>query len=65
MARTEMYPRVTREGAEKTKRELAEMYPDAKRIWIEEGEIPQWGSAIPTSSTFGKIEPGFQVHIEY
>lgn len=65
MTGTEMYPRTTEAGAKKTERELREMYPNAKRIWTEKGEIPQWGSAIPTSSTFGKTEPGYQVHIEY
>lgn len=65
MARTEMYPSVTEEGAAKTKRALREMYPNAKKIWSEQGEIPQWGSAIPTSSTFGKVEPGYRVYIEY
>lgn len=64
MAEIEMYPRVTKEGAEKTERELREMYPNAKRIWTEKGEIPQWGSAIPTSSTFGKTEPGYRVYLE-
>lgn len=63
MARTEMYPSVTREGAELAKRRLEETYPGSK-VWIEEGEIPQWGSAIPTSSTFGKTEPGFRVYLE-
>ncbi len=41
MARTEMYPRVTEEGAKKTERELREMYPNAKRIWTVKGDIPQ------------------------
>lgn len=63
MATTEMYPRVTEEGAKKTERELRAMYPDAE-VWTEEGEIPQWGSAIPTSSTFGKTEPGFRVYLK-
>lgn len=65
MARIEMYPSVTEAGAKKHEAALREMYPNAKRIWIVQGEIPQWGSAIPTSSTFGKTEPGYRVYIEH
>lgn len=65
MARVEMYPSRTEAGARNHEIALREMYPNAKRIWTVKGDIPQWGSAIPTSLTFGKTEPGYQVYIEY
>ena len=64
------YPSVEingREGAE----HIADMYrPGGKyykpgmTVTIEHGEIPQWGSAIPTSPTFGKTEKGYMVVVD-
>ena len=33
-------------------------------VTIEHGDIPQWGSAIPTSSTYGKTEKGYRVIVD-
>lgn len=33
-------------------------------VTIEHGQIPQCGSALPTSSTFGKTELGYKVIVE-
>lgn len=33
-------------------------------VKVEHGQIPQWGSAIPTSSTYGKTELGYRIVVE-
>ena len=33
-------------------------------VRIEHGDIPQWGSAIPSSSTFGKTEPVYRIIVD-
>ena len=33
-------------------------------VTVEHGQIPQWGSAIPTSSTYGKTELGYRIIVE-
>lgn len=33
-------------------------------VRVEHGQIPQWGSAIPTSSTYGKTELGYRIVVE-
>ena len=50
-----------REGAER----IAQMYRNQGcSVTIEHGDIPQWGSAIPTSSTYGKTEKGYRVIVD-
>ncbi len=50
-----------RAGAER----VADMYRSANtRVTIEHGEIPEWGSAIPTSSTYGMTRPGYRIIVE-
>lgn len=50
-----------RAGAER----IAEMYrSQGCDVRIEHGDIPQWGSAIPTSSTYGKTERGYRVIVD-
>ena len=41
-----------------------EYYRPGMTVRIEHGEIPQWGSAIPSSSTFGKTEKGYAVIVD-
>ena len=48
-------------GAER----IADIYrSQGFHVKIEHGQIPQWGSAIPTSPTFGKTEAGYRVIVD-
>lgn len=48
-------------GADK----IANMYrSQGYKVTVEHAQIPQWGSAIPSSSTFGKTEKGYKIHVE-
>ncbi|MBQ6461329.1 hypothetical protein IJJ36_02775 [Candidatus Saccharibacteria bacterium] len=66
----ERYPSVEangHEGAERIAnmyRPGGEYYKPGMTVTIEHGEIPQWGSAIPTSSTFGKTEKGYTIVVD-
>ena len=64
------YPSVKENGPEGAER-IADMYrpggeyyKPGMTVTIEHGEIPQWGSAIPTSATFGKTEKGYMVVVD-
>lgn len=41
-----------------------DLYRPGNRVRVEHGNIPQWGSAIPTSRTYGKTEPGYRIIVE-
>ena len=62
------YPTVNGEkGAERIAKMYSpggEYYRPGMTVKIEECPIPQWGSAIPGSSTFGKTEPGHMVIVD-
>ena len=64
--RTERYPSVEENGREGAER-IAKMHLEQGAIGavIGHGQIPQWGSAIPGSSTFGKTETGYMVIVTY
>ena len=63
----ERYPSVEENGRSGAER-IADMYRPGGQYYrpgmtveIEHGQIPQWGSAIPGSSTFGKTEKGYTI----
>lgn len=67
MARKETYLTTEMNGQEYAERIAAQKrveYPGAT-VTVEHGQIPQWGSAIPTSSTFGKTELGYRIIVEH
>ena len=67
MSRVERYPSVEENGEDGAER-IAKMYrgkKGVKSVVIEHTQIPQWGSAIPTSSTFGRTELGYMVIVTY
>ncbi len=41
-----------------------DLYRPGNRVHVEHGQVPQCGSEIPTSSTFGKSEPGYRIIVE-
>ena len=41
-----------------------DLYRPGNRVRVEHGTIPQWGSAIPGSSSYGKSEPGYRIIVE-
>ena len=41
-----------------------DLYRPGNRVRIEHGQVPQWGSAIPSSSTYGKTELGYRIIVE-
>ena len=50
-----------RAGAER----IAAMYrKEGVDVTIEHGQIPQWGSGIPTSNNFGKTEKGYKIIVD-
>lgn len=60
MAKT-TYLAYGQKGAER----IANMYRDGKNtVTVDYGSIPQWGSAIPTSSTYGKTEMGYKIVVD-
>jgi len=65
MARIERYPSCEANGEAGAER-IAQMYREKGcEVTIEHGQIPQWGSAIPTSSTYGRTEKGYMVIVKY
>ena len=67
MARTENFLTSELNGrqyAEKIAAQKRSEYPGAT-VRVEHGQIPQWGSAIPTSSTYGKTELGYRIVVEH
>lgn len=64
------YPSVEENGARGAERIAnmyrpgGEYYKPGMTVAIEHGEIPQWGSAIPSSPTFGKTERGYTVVVD-
>lgn len=48
--------------AEKIAAQMRAENPEAT-VTVEHGWIPQWGSAIPTSSTYGKREEGYLITV--
>lgn len=67
MSRTEKYPSVEENGARGAER-IAEMYRGKKgvlKVTVEHTQIPLWGSAEPTSSTYGQTELGYMVTVEF
>ncbi len=49
-------------------RQYAEKIADSYRsqgyhVTVTEGSIPQWGSGIPSSSTYGKSESGYRIEV--
>lgn len=67
MGRIEKYPSVEENG-ERGAENIANMYRGRKgvlKVTVEHTQIPQWGSADESSSTFGKTELGYMVTVEY
>ena len=63
-AMIDVYPSVEENGIEGAER-IARMYRrEGVDVTIEHTQIPQWGSAIPTSSTYGKTELGYRVIVD-
>ena len=66
----ERYPSVEANGLEGAKRAAArhmpggDLYIRGNKVHIEHGQIPQWGSAIPSSPTYGKTEKGYMIIVE-
>lgn len=60
----EVYSTCEANGREYAER-IADMHrKPGKKVTVEHTEIPMWGSAIPTSNTFGKSEMGYRITVE-
>lgn len=63
MAKTVYYS--CEENGARGAQKVADMYRNGKNtVMVEHCQIPKWGSALPSSSTYGQTEMGYKIIVD-